>query len=174
MSSNAIAGDKIASLPASGVAVWKAHLAALAVILLALGAAMFADINAAWNVWWFYPAYSHCYLIIPISAWLIWEKRASVFADTPGRKPGGAGAGDSVYRALAGRPVRLHHRIPAICAGRTGGGLHRRSAGLAHLPSHFLRLPLSFLPGSHRPVSHPPAAGDHGEIRRASGFSCLA
>ena len=87
MSTNAITGDKIASLPASTLEVWKVHLAVLAAVLLALGAALFTDVNAAWNVWWNYPAYSHCYLIIPISAWLIWEKRASVLADTPAPSP---------------------------------------------------------------------------------------
>ena len=62
---------------------WTFHLAALATIILAMGAIFFRDIKAAVEVWWNYPAYSHCYLIIPISAWLIWERRRSLSSDTP-------------------------------------------------------------------------------------------
>jgi len=87
MSTNTIAGNAVGSLPASGLAVWRAHLAVLAVVLAALGLALSADVNSAVNVWWNYPAYSHCYLIIPISAWLIWEKRASLLSDTPAPSP---------------------------------------------------------------------------------------
>jgi exosortase A len=66
---------------------WKAHLAALAVLLVLTGAAFFADVKAAVIVWWVYPAYSHCFLIIPISAWLIWERRAYLVSDTPAASP---------------------------------------------------------------------------------------
>ncbi len=102
------------------------------------------------------PPYSHCYLIIPISAWLIWEKRASLLSRHAGGEPGGAGLGDPFYRAVAGRPLRLHHRIPPIRRGRPGGGLHHRHSRLAHFPPHLLRLPLSLLPGSHRQYLIPP------------------
>jgi exosortase A len=32
-------------------------------------------VTAAVEVWWVYETYSHCFLIIPISLWLIWDKR---------------------------------------------------------------------------------------------------
>ncbi len=86
MSSDAVAGKRIAA-PAAGLEVWKAHLAALAAIFIVLGTVFFPDIHAATIVWWYYPAYSHCFLIIPISAWLIWEKRDSLAADTPAAMP---------------------------------------------------------------------------------------
>ena len=92
MSANTVAGNDIKPLPAAALDAWKAHLAALSAVILALGVLFFADINAAVQVWWNYPAYSHCFLIIPISAWLIWERRALLLADTPACKPGGAGA----------------------------------------------------------------------------------
>ena len=34
-------------------------------------------------VWWGYAAYSHCFLIIPICAWLVWRKRAQLAPMTP-------------------------------------------------------------------------------------------
>jgi exosortase A len=69
------------------LAVWKTHLAALAVLTLALGAVFWSDIQAAATVWWIYPAYSHCFLIIPISAWLIWERKDTLASDTPAAMP---------------------------------------------------------------------------------------
>ena len=68
-------------------APWTVHLAALAVLIVAMGAIFFKDINAAVKVWWDYPAYSHCFLIIPISAWLIWERRHSLSSDRPACSP---------------------------------------------------------------------------------------
>ena len=64
-------------------APWTLHLAALAAIISVMGAVFFKDIRAAVEVWWNYPAYSHCFLIIPISAWLIWERRSSLYSDRP-------------------------------------------------------------------------------------------
>jgi exosortase A len=84
MSSDAIAQGNPAL---ARLETWKLHLAALAAVLLALGAVFFADIAAALNVWWVYPAYSHCFLIIPISAWLIWERRPALLSDTPASTP---------------------------------------------------------------------------------------
>ncbi len=66
---------------------WKLHLLALGAALLALGAAFWPDIRTAVIVWWAYPAYSHCFLVLPISAWLIWEKRDELLSDTPSPWP---------------------------------------------------------------------------------------
>jgi exosortase A len=66
---------------------WKIHLAVLGALLLALGVAFFPDIRAAAIVWFEYPAYSHCFLIIPICAWLIWERRDALLSDTPAPMP---------------------------------------------------------------------------------------
>jgi len=69
------------------VAAWTRHLGILAIGLLLLGACFAADIQSAVTVWWVYPAYSHCFLIIPITAWLIWEKRESLKSNLPSFSP---------------------------------------------------------------------------------------
>lgn len=68
-------------------AVWGPYLSVFAIALMVLGAACFADIRAAVIVWWVYPAYSHCFLIIPIFIWLLWERRAELSALTPRAQP---------------------------------------------------------------------------------------
>lgn len=82
-----LAEPRAASVPAAILDSWKAHLAVLGLLLLALGAAFFPDIRAAAIVWYEYPAYSHCFLIIPISAWLIWDRRDALVSDTPTPMP---------------------------------------------------------------------------------------
>jgi len=78
-----VAEPRAAAIPAAILESWKLHLAVLGVLLLALGAVFFPDIRAAATVWYHYPAYSHCFLIIPISVWLIWERRDALLNDTP-------------------------------------------------------------------------------------------
>jgi exosortase A len=78
---------EISQATPANLAVWKLHLAALAVLTLMLGAIFWSDIQAAAMVWWIYPAYSHCFLIIPISAWLIWERKDALVSDTPAAMP---------------------------------------------------------------------------------------
>jgi exosortase A len=66
---------------------WQIHLG-IASALIALILALFrADIAGALTVWWEYPAYSHCFLVIPIVAWLIWEKRQELWAAVPSVDP---------------------------------------------------------------------------------------
>jgi exosortase A len=62
---------------------WLWHLGTLvAVTGLILAIFQFEVINAV-QVWWIYPAYSHCFLILPISAYLVWEKRNTLAGMTP-------------------------------------------------------------------------------------------
>jgi len=62
---------------------WVRHGGALAA-LLALAVALFhSAIAAAIRVWWVSPTYSHCFLIVPIVLWLVWEKRATLAATAP-------------------------------------------------------------------------------------------
>ncbi len=66
---------------------WLRHGAALAA-LVGLAAAVFQpSISAAVTVWWVSPTYSHCFLILPIVMWLIWEKRPILAAVSPGLAP---------------------------------------------------------------------------------------
>lgn len=81
MSTNVLAG---AVSDDSGIRTrWMIHAGLAALLLLALGAAFSEDIVHTVEVWWIYPAYSHCFLVIPISAWLIWEKRDHLRFEAP-------------------------------------------------------------------------------------------
>lgn len=72
-----------ARLQTIGVSVWTAHLAALGGLILVLGLLYARTIGAAVTVWWVSPTFSHCFLIIPVSAYLIWGKRHELAAMTP-------------------------------------------------------------------------------------------
>jgi exosortase A len=67
--------------------VWTKHLAALGGLLLVLGALYARTIAAAVTVWWVSPTFSHCFLIIPVSAYLIWGKRKQLAVLTPSAFP---------------------------------------------------------------------------------------
>src|ERR1700687_4270001 len=66
---------------------WMLHLALAGALLALLIGVFFADIASAVSVWWIYPAYSHCFLVIPISAWLIWERRDQIMLERPAVAP---------------------------------------------------------------------------------------
>ena len=63
--------------------VWLTHLVGLGVLIAAIGILFREPIADAVEVWWIYPAFSHCFLILPISLWLVWEKRQVLAAITP-------------------------------------------------------------------------------------------
>jgi protein-S-isoprenylcysteine O-methyltransferase Ste14 len=54
---------------------WVWHLGVLGVVVAAILAMFQYEVINAVQVWWIYATYSHCFLILPIFAWLIWEKR---------------------------------------------------------------------------------------------------
>jgi exosortase A len=66
---------------------WRSHGLAL-LLLLGLILFEFRDaVVAAAEVWWVYETYSHCFLIIPISLWFVWEKRAQLSQLQPTVEP---------------------------------------------------------------------------------------
>src|SRR6266446_2138956 len=66
---------------------WAWHLGALALLVgLILLFFQFEVFNAV-EVWWIYPTYSHCFLIIPIAAWLVWQMRHDLGASMPAIAP---------------------------------------------------------------------------------------
>jgi exosortase A len=62
---------------------WSPALATLAVGALVFGYAFWSEIVHAIGVWNDSTAYNHCYLILPISAYLIWERRRAVGVRAP-------------------------------------------------------------------------------------------
>ncbi len=55
-------------------------LPAIGVGLVVLAVLFHAEITAAVGVWYSSTAYSHCYFVLPIVAWLAWDRRDRVFA----------------------------------------------------------------------------------------------
>jgi exosortase A len=72
---------------ALGVSAWTAHLAALAGLILVLGLLYARTVAAAVTVWWVSPTFSHCFLIIPVVAYLVWDKRRTLAQLTPAAYP---------------------------------------------------------------------------------------
>lgn len=70
-----------------GVSAWTLHVSALGGLLLALIGLYWKVVAAAVTVWWVSPTFSHCFLIIPVSAYLIWGKRHELAALTPSVYP---------------------------------------------------------------------------------------
>jgi exosortase A len=66
---------------------WFRHGAVLAILLLLTLAAFRSSVAAAVAVWWISPTYSHCFMIIPIAVWLIWEKRTVLATFSPSLTP---------------------------------------------------------------------------------------
>lgn len=73
------------SLPRTGS--WTLPLVALGTLILATGFLYREPIAAALTVWWVSPTFSHCYLIVPISGWLIWRQRHELAKLTPAPYP---------------------------------------------------------------------------------------
>ncbi len=55
--------------------VWSYHLLALGALITLILADFHQAVSAALRVWMISPTFSHCFLILPIVGWLIWEKR---------------------------------------------------------------------------------------------------
>ena len=62
---------------------WLGHLLSLAFLTTLLVIFYWLPILAAVNVWWVSPTYSHCFLIIPTVAYLIWAKRKQLREQIP-------------------------------------------------------------------------------------------
>lgn len=66
---------------------WRNHLLALGALLLLILAEFHQAVSAALTVWMVSPTYSHCFLILPIIAWLIWEKSDVLRVTQPAVEP---------------------------------------------------------------------------------------
>jgi exosortase A len=66
---------------------WRDHGIALATIIVLIVLAFHDALSAALQVWIVSPTYSHCFLIVPIVAWLVWEKRDALAMIKPAVAP---------------------------------------------------------------------------------------
>ena len=71
----------------SSSVTWRSHGLALALLIALILFAFRDTVLAAVEVWWLYETYSHCFLIIPISLWFVWEKRAQLSQLQPTVEP---------------------------------------------------------------------------------------
>jgi exosortase A len=81
--------DAADTLPGSAVPRprWGAALVALGLGLAAWAALFHAEITAAVGVWNSSTAYNHCWLILPIAAWLAWQRRERLAVLAPEPAP---------------------------------------------------------------------------------------
>jgi len=78
----------MSSVPLSGrsheiSARWAWHLGVLGALVCLILVTFRYETLSAVEVWWVYDTYSHCFLIIPISAWLVWQMRHELKTMSP-------------------------------------------------------------------------------------------
>ncbi len=78
-----MADAAMTDVQSSAKAQWGRHIAVFVALLALMGFFYWPVISAALTVYWVSPTYSHCYLIVPISAYLVWTKRAELASVRP-------------------------------------------------------------------------------------------
>ena len=63
--------------------LWKQHLTALTAAILAVFLLFTRDAAAMVHQWWNSSTYGHCLFILPLVAWLVWQRRHEVVQVTP-------------------------------------------------------------------------------------------
>lgn len=66
---------------------WRAALPAVALLLLAIGLVFRDTVRVMTDVWWRSDTFAHCVLVLPISLWLVWRRRAELAKLTPAPQP---------------------------------------------------------------------------------------
>lgn len=64
---------------------WKRSLGQLAVLLLLLFALQFETARSIFDIWWRSETFAHGLLIVPVTLWLVWRRRAIVLQCVPQR-----------------------------------------------------------------------------------------
>ncbi len=62
---------------------WRVHLVALATTIITLLAIFWRDAAKMAEIWWTSSTFTHCLFILPIVAWLVWQRRDEVWQLTP-------------------------------------------------------------------------------------------
>ncbi len=72
------------TIPLSSPSVrWRMALLTIAIAALVLGLVFLSDVTMAVRVWIASTAYNHCFLILPLIGFLLWERRAVIAASSP-------------------------------------------------------------------------------------------
>ena len=67
--------------------VWTTHLIGLGLLVGLLGVVNAPAISAAVQVWWISPTFTHCFFVIPFSAYFVWRRRPVLARLTPSAYP---------------------------------------------------------------------------------------
>ncbi len=67
---------------------WRATVVGAAVVFVALAALFWPTVTSMVHTWYHFETYTHGFLILPISLWLVWQKRRHLAAFTPQPMPG--------------------------------------------------------------------------------------
>ncbi len=62
---------------------WRALAPVLGLACLVLGFVFWREIAGAWRVWLVSPTYNHCFLVLPIALYMIWDRRRFLAGETP-------------------------------------------------------------------------------------------
>lgn len=66
---------------------WRTALPMVALLLLAIGLLFRDTVLVMTDVWWRSDTFAHCMLVLPISLWLVWRRRAELAELTPSPQP---------------------------------------------------------------------------------------
>ncbi|HEX8063688.1 MAG TPA: exosortase A, partial [Allosphingosinicella sp.] len=92
---------------------WRGHLAALAAAAAAIGLLFARDGLDMARIWWTSATFNHCFLVVPIIAWLVWQRLPDLKALAPRAWAPGlvlTGAGGAVWLlGEAGNVALLRH-----------------------------------------------------------------
>lgn len=62
---------------------WRATLITTATVFMVLLLVFYATVEGMVHIWYRYETYTHGFVILPITLWLVWQKRAHIAAYTP-------------------------------------------------------------------------------------------
>ena len=77
----------VATHPRSRSSIWTTHLIGLMTLVGLLALVNRHAIAAAIEVWWVSPTFSHCFLVVPVSAYFVWRDRRALASLTPSAYP---------------------------------------------------------------------------------------
>jgi hypothetical protein len=101
---------------------WRRHLTALAIAAGAVLMLLAGDAAHMATIWWTSSTFNHCLLIVPIIAWLVWQRAPALAGLTPSVWPAGlAVVGAGIAGVDAGR-CGWRVAVPACGAGDHAAG----------------------------------------------------
>ena len=117
-----------ASVAPPHAAAWRRHGSALALTIAALLALFRRDVADLANLWWTSTTYGHCLFVLPVVAWLVWQRRAELaqvapVAWAPGLVLGGAGAFGWLLGDAAGVALVRHFGLLVMIWGAVAATL---------------------------------------------------